>query len=98
MKQLSCNGIKIKFREKDENPSPGIERRGMDTKMRGEKKSFRQKRILIGIFITVAFIAIAGFALIQFQERDRIHLVAEYQAYPFASLLLGASDYRVVKG
>jgi len=39
-------------------------------------------------FIVVALVAIAGFLIISLQERSRTRLVAEYQAYQFATMLV----------
>ena len=55
---------------------------------RRKQGSLHQKRILLSFFIAVALIAVAGFIVIQFQERNRVHLVAEYETYQLATLLL----------
>ena len=39
------------------------------------------------LFLAVALISVAGFTNLLFQERKRIHLVAEFQAYQFATSL-----------
>lgn len=60
----------------------------MDTVKPEKQGSLHQKKILFLFVIAVALIATAGFVVIQIQERNRIHLVAEYEAYQFATLLL----------
>jgi signal transduction histidine kinase len=47
----------------------------------------REKQLFI-LFVVVAIIAVTGFILIPFQEKKRVRIIAEYQAYQFATLLL----------
>lgn len=47
----------------------------------------REKHLFI-LFVVVAIIAVAGFIVIPFQEKKRVRIIAEYQAYQFATLLL----------
>jgi signal transduction histidine kinase len=42
----------------------------------------------VALCIAVAIVAVAGFVFVLVQEKNKIHLAAEYQAYQFATLLL----------
>jgi len=59
-----------------------------DAKAQGQRKTVRLERSLLLMFILVALIASAGLTLTTIQERNRIRLVAEYQAYQFATVLM----------
>lgn len=60
----------------------------MDRMTQQHRGSIAQERILMVAFVVVALVAIAGFVIISMQERGRTRLVAEYQAYQFATMLV----------
>jgi len=60
----------------------------IDKKPHGQRKTVRLERRLFLLFIVIALVASAGLAFTTIQERRRIRLVAEYQAYQYAIALL----------
>lgn len=53
-----------------------------------KKKDLPREKRLFFLFVVVAVIAVLGFMVIPFQETKRVRIIAEYQAYQFATLLL----------
>ena len=71
---------------------------------KGRPRSNLLERNIFAFFVLIAFVAVAGFMVIPFQEKNRIRLSAEYEAYQFATGLLqevqtkANLDYEQIEG